>query len=104
VTEALFGPVTFGGGARWTPFASPDEPAYLQMAHAVLDVAIVLRGAVPNFDLGEADSYIWAGEWELALYQLADAISRNPGKSSDLAETMLKRAQAIMELHSEKSE
>lgn len=94
MNDQLFGPVEFGGGARWIPLASPADPAHLQVAHAVLDVAIVLRGTTPNLNLGDADDFIWAGEWELALDELAAVIESEPRNGP--AGTMLSRARAIM--------
>ena len=92
----LFGPVKFASGAIWNPFAKQEDELHLRIAHSVLDVMVCLRGATPNMDLGNADCFVWAGEWELALDEIQGSIEALPNQSNELAETMLARARAII--------
>jgi len=92
----LFGPVEFGGGATWNPFAKESDEPRLRIAHSVLDVVVCLRGAEPNMDLGNTDRFIWTGEWELALDEMQGSMDTQTNQSNRLAETMLARARAIL--------
>jgi hypothetical protein len=92
----MFGRVKFGDGATWNPFAKESDEPHLRVAHSVLDVMVCLRGASPNMNLGNADSFFWAGEWGLALDEIQGSIEAQPNQSNELAETMLARARAIM--------
>ncbi|MEO0542713.1 MAG: hypothetical protein AAFY99_02740 [Pseudomonadota bacterium] len=95
--DVLFGPVDFNGGAIWNPLTSSNDQPGLMCTHALLDVALALRGSVPNLSLGLFDEYIWAGENELALFEIEEFIAKNQEKSNTLAEKLLARVRPIWE-------
>lgn len=94
--DDLFGPISFGNGARWVPLASNDDDPNILTLHMILDLVMVLRGTRPNRNLGMTDEYIWAGEWELAVGEIDAVLAKEGVELTELEAEVLRRANAWM--------
>ncbi|WP_346908389.1 hypothetical protein [uncultured Roseibium sp.] len=90
--DDLFGPISFGNDARWVPLARKDDDPDILTLHMILDLVMVLRGTRPNRNLGMADEYIWAGEWDLAVGEIDAVIAQEAGALTELEAEVLRRA------------
>lgn len=98
MSDDLFGPITFGNGARWVPLASKSDDPNVLTLHMILDLVMVLRGTRPNQNLGMADEYIWAGEWELAVGEIDAVIGQEAGELTELEAEVLRRAKVWVKI------
>lgn len=92
MSEELFGSIKFGGGSGWNPTARPDDDPYRTTVHFIYDLITVLRGTKPNRHLGNADEYIWAGEWELAVGTIEAVLQHERAELTELEAEVLRRA------------
>ncbi|ODN72038.1 hypothetical protein [Methylobrevis pamukkalensis] len=96
MSDDLFGPISFGHGARWNPLTrATDDPDILPI-HAVLDVMLVIRGTRPNVALGLADEFVWAGEWGLAIESIEGELAGLGLPLTELEREVLRRARALI--------
>ncbi|WP_417674697.1 hypothetical protein [Roseibium sp.] len=89
--DDLFGPISFANGGRWVPLASKEDDPDILTLHMVMDLVMCLRGTRPNRNLGMADEYIWAGEWELAVGEIDAVIGQEAGELTELEAEALRR-------------
>lgn len=68
------------------------EGGYTQGLHVIRDLVIVLRAENPNLYLHDADTYLWAGEEELALDAIEDIITKQPALLSDRTQAIFTKA------------
>jgi hypothetical protein len=86
--------IEIGGGARfnlWEP--APDDPRLWE--HTAKDLAIAIRGSAKNRDLGFADSYLAAGEWSLAVEEMA-AVLKEDEFVAPVVHALLLRAKRLL--------
>ena len=79
------------------PLSSPSDNAEWEIIHAVLDVAITLRGEEPNMSLGYADMFLAVGEWKLAFEAMEAVIDERNGAVNSWVQEALDRARALLQ-------
>jgi len=68
------------------------EGGYTQGPQLVRDLVIFLRAENPNLYLHDADTYLWAGEEELALDAIEDIVTKKPVLLSDHTQAIFTKA------------
>lgn len=94
MTDGLFGPIAFNNGCHWNPTASKDDDPNAVSVHLVQDLVTVIRGTRPNRPLGNADEYIWAGEWDLAAGEIDAVLAKDGLELTEFEAEVLRRAKA----------
>lgn len=92
--DDLFGPIAFNNGCHWNPTASKDDDPDMLSVHLIKDLVTVIRGVRPNRPLGNADEYIWAGEWDLAVGEIEAVLKKDGLELTELEAEVLRRAKA----------
>lgn len=96
MTDPLFGPVILSNGIRWNPTVSEADDTFTRVQRAIVDLAMSIRGQTPNFNLGQADKYIWVGEYEMALDEIQAALIEHPKQRNELVDILLGRTTTYM--------
>ncbi|CTQ48774.1 hypothetical protein [Jannaschia donghaensis] len=94
--------VLLPNGVGRTPGGSADDPIDRQVADAMTDLVICVRGQTPNRALGYADRFMFVGEWGLALEEIVATLEGEPEiEIGDWSAAALLRARTLMSLEQE---
>lgn len=96
VTEDGYRKLIHDNGVVHNPLSQPSQPRDLEIALAVVDALVAVRGAVANANLGNADLFVSVGEWELALDEVDAAVIQDDLRIGDSAKVYLEFARSLI--------